>query len=135
MFWWSGTRGMALARKVIGLDRAGCDVQINYGAPSGEVSRLLRTSAHRGGVKLWDSRQLPGTDGKPTLRVHHKYMIVSGSYGGDTSAYKVFCGTQNWINGALRQSDENTLEIASRSVYADYSAEFESIKKYARRIG
>ena len=134
MFWWSGTRGMALARKVIGLDRAGCDVQINYGAPSGEVSRLLRASAHRGGVKLWDSRQTPGTDGRPTLRVHHKYMIVSGNYGGDTSAYKVFAGTQNWINGALRQSDENTLEIKGRSVYADYSSEFQLIKKYARPI-
>lgn len=135
MFWWSGTRGVALANKVIDLDRAGCDVQVNYGAPSGEVSRLLRDSAHRGGVKLWDSRQRKGDDGRPTLRVHHKYMIVNGSFGGDTSAYKVFSGTQNWINGALRQSDENTLEIDSRSAYTGYSAGFESIKKYARRIG
>ena len=62
-------------------------------------------------------------------------MLVSGNYAGDPSAYKVFAGTQNWITGALRQSDENTLEIRSRSVYAAYSSEFQSIKKYARRIG
>ena len=61
-------------------------------------------------------------------------MIVSGNYGGDTAAYKVFAGTQNWINGALRQSDENTLEIKGKSVYADYSSEFQSIKKYAWHI-
>lgn len=135
MFWWSGTRGMALARKVIELDRAGCDVQINYGAPSGEVSRLLRTSAHQGGVQLWDSRQLQDAEGKPTLRVHHKFMIMSGRFGADTTANNVFAGTQNWINGALRQSDENTLEIHSTAAYRAYSQQFEFIKRYARKIG
>ena len=133
MFWWSGARGVYLADKVIGLDRAGCDVQVNYGAPSNEVSRMLRASAHSGGVKLWDSRQRK-VDGKPTLRVHHKYMIVSGRYGDDTSDWRVMAGTQNWIEGALTGSDENTLEIPLRSAYASYSSEFESLKRYSRRI-
>jgi len=44
-------------------------------------------------------------------------------------------GTQNWIAGALTNSDENTLEIASRPAYSAYSAQFESLKKYSRRIG
>ena len=135
MFWWSGARGMYLADKVIGLDRAGCDVQVNYGAPSGEVSAKLRASAHNGGIKLWDSRQRKGADGKPTLRVHNKYMIVSGVYGGNTSDWRVMAGTQNWIAGALTNSDENTLEIDSRPAYSAYSAQFESLKKYSRRIG
>ena len=134
MFWWSGPRGMYLADKVVALDRAGCDVQVNYGAPSGEVSRVLRASAHSGGIKLWDSRQRK-VDGKPSLRVHHKYMIVSGHYGSDTSSWRVMMGTQNWIEGALTGSDENTLEIPKRSAYNAYSAEFESLKRYSRRIG
>jgi hypothetical protein len=43
-------------------------------------------------------------------------------------------GTQNWIEGALTGSDENTLEIPLRSAYASYSSEFESLKRYSRRI-
>ena len=105
---------------------------MNYGAPSNEVSRMLRASAHSGGVKLG---QPPAkVDGKPTLRVHDKYMIVSGRYGNDTSDWRVIAGTQNSIEGALTGSDKNTLEIPLRSAYASYSSEFESLKRYSRRI-
>ncbi len=134
MFWWSGTRGKYLANKVVDLDRAGCDVQVNYGAPSGEVAAKLRRSAHNGGVKLWDSRQRV-VDGRPSLRVHHKFLLVSGSYGLSTADWRVMTGTQNWLRGALTGSDENTVEIDSRSAYSAYSAWFETLKQYSRRIG
>ena len=134
MFWWSGDRGMYLADKVIDLDKAGCDVQVIYGAPSHQVSRKLRASAHRGGIKLWDSRQRR-VDDKPTLRVHSKYMLVSGSYAGTTADWRVMTGTQNWIGGALTGSDENTLEIDSRPAYSNYSANFDWLKTHSRRVG
>lgn len=136
MFAWNSTRGMAIARRLVALDRLGCDVSIIYGAPSRVVRDYLIASARRGGVKLWDSRFDRNGDGLFDLRVHHKYMLINGVYGGDTSAWRVHTGTQNWGRGTLRNGDENTLNVALRSAYAAYLSNWRTVATTAaRRIG
>lgn len=136
MFAWNNDRGMAIARKLVRLDRLGCDVSIIYGAPSAAVRDYLRTSARNGVVKLWDSRFDRDGDGLFDLRTHEKYMLINGSYGGDRSAWRVHTGSQNWGRGTLRGGDENTLNIVSRRAYGQYIRHWDHIARYgARRIG
>jgi phosphatidylserine/phosphatidylglycerophosphate/cardiolipin synthase-like enzyme len=135
MFHWSGERGVYLANKLLALDRAGCLVSVMYGAPSAEVSRILRDSAHRGGIALYDSRVDRNGDGHPELRVHTKYMLITGSYGGDTSSWQVLTGSQNWVAQSLTGGDENTLQINSRAGHARYVNNFDFVRARARQVG
>ena len=136
MFAWNNDRGMQIAKRLVQLDSYGCDVSIIYGAPSAKVRDVLRASARNGGVKLWDSRFDRDGDGIFEIRVHHKYMLINGVYGGDRSSWRVHTGSQNWGRGTLRGGDENTLTIVSRAAYGQYMSNWSFTAKYgARRIG
>jgi phosphatidylserine/phosphatidylglycerophosphate/cardiolipin synthase-like enzyme len=135
MFAWNSTRGMAIARRLVQLQSHGCYVSIVYGAPSAQVRDYLAASARRGGVKLWDSRVDRDEDGLFDLRVHHKYMLINGVYGGDRSSWRVHAGSQNWGRGTLRHGDENTINIVSRKAYTQYIRNWDSVVKVSRRIG
>lgn len=136
MFHWSGQRGVYLARKLIDLDRNGCSVRVIYGAPSAEVSGILRDSAHRGGITLYDSRLDRDGDHHPDLRVHEKYMLIGGNFGSDTSSWQVFTGSQNWVNQSLTGGDENTLHVTGQADHARYVDNFDFIRTHgARQVG
>ncbi len=136
MFAWNDDRGMRIARRLVELDKLGCDVSIIYGAPSAVVRDYLAASARNGVVKLWDSRFDRNYDGYFDLRVHHKYMLINGVYGGDTSSWRVHTGSQNWGRGTLHGGDESTLNVESRGAYGSYIRNWDHIARYAaRRIG
>jgi len=136
MFAWNSHRGMQIARRLVELDGLGCDVSVIYGAPSAQVRDLLRKSARKGGVKLWDSRYDRNGDGYFDLRVHHKYMLINGRYGADRSSWRVHTGSANWGRGTLRGGDENTLNIVHRKAYRQYMQNWNFVRKNgARRIG
>lgn len=136
MFHWGGDRGEYLAKKLLSLQRAGCIVSVIYGAPSKNVSQMLRNSAYAGGIDLYDSRVDRNEDGEIDLRVHSKYLLINGNYDGDSSSWQVFAGSQNWTKGSLTGGDENTLQISSRSAYAKYNNNFDFVRvNGARKIG
>jgi phosphatidylserine/phosphatidylglycerophosphate/cardiolipin synthase-like enzyme len=135
MFAWNSTRGMAVARRLVQLARARCEVSIIYGAPSKIVAKYLRKAARKGHVELWDSRYDRDGDGLVDIRVHHKYLLISGRYGDDRSAWRVHTGSQNWGRGTLTMGDENTVNIASRRVYRQYISNWRMVTHVgARRI-
>ncbi len=136
MFWWSGERGMYLARKLLQLNRNGCIVSVIYGAPSNQVAALLRKSAWNGGINLYDSRRDRNRDGQADLRVHTKYMLINGKYGGDSSSWQVFTGSQNWVRGSLTGGDEVSLQVTSRPAYVRYMRNWNYVRVHgARKIG
>lgn len=135
MFWWSGERGMYLANKLLSLQRAGCRVNVIYGAPSNQVAALLRAAAWKGRINLYDSRHDRNYDGLVDLRVHTKYMAVSGRYAGDRSSWQVLTGSANWVAGSLTGGDELLLRVSSRPAYASYLANFRDVKAQSRKIG
>lgn len=134
MFAWNSTRGMGLAKKVVALDRAGCDVRVVYGAPSRLVRDFLMNSARHGGIKLWDSRFDRDEDGYFDLRTHEKYMLISGVYGSNRSAREVHTGSQNWGRGTLHNGDENTLTIRLPNAYRQYLRNWSVVVKHSRAI-
>jgi len=136
MFAWNSSRGMAIAKRLVRLDNLGCDVSVIYGAPSKTVRNVLRDSARRGGIKLWDSRIHTDDDGLFDVRTHQKYVLINGRYGGDRSSWRVHTGSQNWGRGTLRGGDENTLNIATRAAYRQYIANWHYVATHgSRRIG
>jgi phosphatidylserine/phosphatidylglycerophosphate/cardiolipin synthase-like enzyme len=131
MFRWNSERGIKIAKRVVALDKEGCDVSVIYGAPGSKIVDILSRSARRGGVKLWDSR-IFNLDRAVTLRVHHKYLLVSGRYGDDRSAWRVHTGSANW-GRSLRAGDENTLNVAGKTAWKQYLRNWKFVKKHAAR--
>ncbi|MDQ3616242.1 MAG: phospholipase D-like domain-containing protein [Actinomycetota bacterium] len=136
MFWWSGDRGMYLARRLLALQREGCRVSVTYGAPSNAVAAVLRKAAWQGRIALYDSRKHRNSDGVVDVRVHTKYLLVNGHYGSDRSSWQVFTGSANWVAGSLTGGDEVMLRVTSRPAYVRYVDHYDFVRKYgARRIG
>lgn len=113
---WNGGRGVRLARQVVGLAGAGCNVKVMLGVGVGrQVASVLRRGhvAYRGAHP-----HRPAT--------HQKLMIVSGHYGRHTNASYVWTGSHNWTDRSLR-NDEVTLRIAGARQVAAYLDDFHRI--------
>ena len=136
MFFWSDERGMYIVDRLLQLQKAGCIVSVIYGAPSNEVAAVLRHAAWQGLINLYDTRVDRNGDGQVDLRGHSKYLLINGNYRGDTSAWQVYTGSQNWTNGALTRADEVMLGIESRPAYATYMTNWNDVRRTgARKIG
>jgi phosphatidylserine/phosphatidylglycerophosphate/cardiolipin synthase-like enzyme len=134
MFYWKGERGDYLAGQLLDLAREGCRVSVIYGAPSIKLASRLREAARRRLITLFDSRWDINGDGYVDTRTHAKYVLVRGRYGQDKRAWRVLTGTQNWVAGSLGLSDENTLNIDSRSAYGHYVANWNRIRRHSRQL-
>jgi phosphatidylserine/phosphatidylglycerophosphate/cardiolipin synthase-like enzyme len=134
MFYWAGTRGNYLLDKLLNLAHNGCHVSIIYGAPSRQIADRLRTAAGHHVVDLWDSRWDFNNDGYNEIRTHGKYFLVKGVYGGDSSAYLVSTGSQNWVAGSLSRGDEVTLNVELQSAYHDYIQNWNKVRQHSRRL-
>ncbi len=136
MFYWGKTRGMLLARRLVELQRQGCIVTIIYGAPTRDVSTLLRRVAKNTGLTLYDSRYDRNLDGQVDMRTHAKYLLINGNYKGDSSSWHVTTGSQNWSGGSLTGGDEVTLSIDSRLAYSQYMGNFNDVRRMGtRKVG
>ena len=134
MFYWKGTRGQYIADRLLTLARQGCDVNIIYGAPSLEIAERLRNAARAGLIDLYDSRWDHDGDGFNEVRTHAKYVLVKGHYDGNPRSHQVMTGTQNWVAGSLKRSDENSLNISLRSAWLDYLANWRQIRQHSRQL-
>jgi len=134
MFYWKGTRGNYLLDKLLNLAHNGCHVSVIYGAPSVQIATRLRAAASHHVIDLFDSRWDFNNDGYNEIRTHGKYMLIKGVFGGDSSAYIVSTGSQNWVAGSLSRGDEVTLNIALQSAYHDYIQNWNKVRQHSRRL-
>jgi phosphatidylserine/phosphatidylglycerophosphate/cardiolipin synthase-like enzyme len=134
MFYWKGTRGNYITDKLLSLARAGCAVNVIYGAPSVQMATRLRAAARSGLINLYDSRWDHNDDGWNEVRTHAKYVLVKGTVGDDRTAWQVWTGTQNWVAGSLRKGDENSLNIDLKSAYTAYLRDWNMIRAHSRRL-
>jgi phosphatidylserine/phosphatidylglycerophosphate/cardiolipin synthase-like enzyme len=93
---WQGRRGAWIARRLVELYAAGCDVKLMHGSADKEVQPALNRRTKRGLVPVRTNGF--DRDGDTFLDVysHHKYMTISGNYGGNTAARLVLTGSSNW---------------------------------------
>jgi phosphatidylserine/phosphatidylglycerophosphate/cardiolipin synthase-like enzyme len=126
-------RGLYLAKKLVALDDAGCNVHVIYGAPSHDVAHVLSQSGPHGGVVVRDSRYDFNDDGVVDHYDHTKVLLIDGAIKGNRSAWVTYTGSENWTALALHRSDEDMIRIASRHVYFRYAAEFQDIVHHGSR--
>ena len=124
MFGIIGDRGMHLATKLRKLDDAGCRVEVLLAKPGRSVIKELRRPGKNGGVTVHDTRYDRDGDGRPDKYIHAKYMIISGNYAGDSSAWTVFTGSQNWFPRSQTHDDEIVVQIKNRTTFKKYNAHF-----------
>ncbi|MBE1583918.1 phosphatidylserine/phosphatidylglycerophosphate/cardiolipin synthase family protein [Nonomuraea angiospora] len=119
---------IAIPAKLRDLAARGCTVRIVYGIMSDEVKRLLLAEPRVELRTLGDGGALPG-------RVHSKYLLIEGSYGGDRDAHWVITGSHNYIETSLRRNDETLLRLNDKSIYRQYVANFERMRAVAPLAG
>ncbi|MGW6500521.1 phospholipase D-like domain-containing protein [Nonomuraea angiospora] len=119
---------IAIPAKLRDLAARGCTVRIVYGIMSDEVKRLLQAEPRVELRTLGDGGALPG-------RVHSKYLLIEGSYGGDRDAHWVITGSHNYIETSLRRNDETLLRLNDKSIYRQYVANFERMRAVAPLAG
>lgn len=133
MFTWSGNRGMTLARKLYGLDQAGCDVQAILGAPGAGVVRELRRPGRNGGVAVWDSRRDRDRNGELDLYTHMKMLSIKGAVGSNPRSRVVYTGSANWTNSAYTRGDEVVIRLDTPRAFRQYTKHFNYVKKRSVR--
>jgi hypothetical protein len=93
---WAGERGAWIARRMVQLYGQGCDVRLMHGSVDLPVKKAFRNRTKRGLVPVRANGFDEDRDGFLDTYTHHKYMTVSGNYGGDRSTNMVLTGSSNW---------------------------------------
>lgn len=111
---WNDLRGRNLARDVASLAQEGCDVTAILGVGVGPTVTNTLESA---GVRIVKSKY-PGVD------THQKLLIVRGEVDGATIATRVWTGSSNWSDAALKR-DDIILKITDEAIGQQYIEGFE----------
>lgn len=102
---WSGDRGAWIARKIVRLHAQGCNIRLMHGSADDKVRAVLRRNTRRGMVPIRANGFDESGDGYIDRYSHHKYMTISGRYGGDSSTRLMMTGSSNWA-GIGTKGDE-----------------------------
>jgi hypothetical protein len=136
MYQWSTLR-VRLAEKLWSLDNAGCIVEVIYNPSTTDatiLSALTKSGGKYGGVKIIKALDDPNRDGTAEHFLHNKYMIVNGSYAGDTSSKIVFSGSANWTNSALHYGNEIMFKVSDSAVYGLYLNQWNRLYTWVKNI-
>jgi phosphatidylserine/phosphatidylglycerophosphate/cardiolipin synthase-like enzyme len=134
MYQWSILR-VRLADRIWDLDDRGCKVTIMFDptrVDPGVLRALTRPGGRNGGPAIVPAATDEDENGVVDKMVHDKYMLINGSYAGDTSARIVFTGSANWTNNALHYNDEFMLRIWDSSVYYSFLKHWDKVREFAK---
>lgn len=134
MYQWSILR-VRLADKIWALDNQGCKVTIMFDptrVDPGVLRSLTKPGGRYGGPTIVPAATDDDDNGVVDKMIHDKYMLVDGSYAGDTSARVVFTGSANWTNNALHYNDEFMLRIWDNAVFASFRKHWDKVREFAK---
>jgi phosphatidylserine/phosphatidylglycerophosphate/cardiolipin synthase-like enzyme len=114
------------ATRLIQLDEYGCDVRVlvHRSPTTGETN--LGVETRRG---LCDH----GIPVRSIEKLHHKFVISSGSYEGAANSPQVLMGSHNMTLDALRYNDEVLMRIkGSNSTYDLYKGHWDDMWQFSQ---
>ena len=124
-------RGREIAKRLVALRRAGCNVKVLYGLMGSRVKGILRA----GRVPIHQQAVDHDGDWIYDRYLHQKVMTVNGVYGSDTSATLAFNGSAN-MQGYTLRSDEILGRISAPTTVRFYQrwidGRFGRSARYAR---
>ncbi|WP_329297241.1 phospholipase D-like domain-containing protein [Streptomyces sp. NBC_00659] len=124
---------LAVAQKLVALQKAGCTVDIVYSqTDSGSSSGTWETLHATGGPALrcynWDDDNDPDTAARI---IHSKYLLIEGKYDGATGQKVLWTGSHNYTGPALTKNDETLLKVDGDADHDAYVTDFNAVKAAA----
>ncbi|WP_369035930.1 phospholipase D-like domain-containing protein [Streptomyces adonidis] len=124
---------LAVAQKLVALQKAGCEVDIVYSqTDSGSSSGTWETLHASGGPALrcynWDD---DGNSNTASRIIHSKYLLIEGKYDGTASQKVLWTGSHNYSGPALTKNDEALLKVDSNADHDAYVTVFDATKAAA----
>ncbi|WP_330291011.1 phospholipase D-like domain-containing protein [Streptomyces sp. NBC_00576] len=124
---------LAVAQKLVALQKAGCAVDIVYSqTDSGSSSGTWETLHASGGPALrcynWDD---DGNTKTAARIIHSKYLLIEGKYDGTASQKVLWTGSHNYSGPALTKNDEALLKVDSNADHDAYVTAFNAAKAAA----
>ncbi|WP_327694864.1 phospholipase D-like domain-containing protein [Streptomyces sp. NBC_00459] len=124
---------LAVAQKLVALQKAGCQVDIVYSeTDSGSSSGTWETLHASGGPALrcynWDD---DGNANTAARIIHSKYLLIEGKYDGTASQKVLWTGSHNYSGPALTKNDEALLKVDSNTDHDAYVTAFNAAKAAA----
>ncbi|WP_418062172.1 phospholipase D-like domain-containing protein [Pimelobacter simplex] len=114
-----GERGKKLARKLVYLRKAGCDIRVVYALMGGDVHKILT----RGKVAKLQLAYDRDRNGVYDIYLHLKSLAISGVYEGRTNARVTYNGSANWSSVPLASDDVvgEFRDISMTKAYIDWT--------------
>jgi phosphatidylserine/phosphatidylglycerophosphate/cardiolipin synthase-like enzyme len=123
---WANGRGGYLADKIVNLWAAGCNVKVMHGSADDTVRSRITRSTKRGRVPIRSNGFDDSGDGMIDRYTHHKYLIISGHYGKNTSENRIYTGSSNWALRGL-SGDELIFRVRGPRAVNQYRKNFDYI--------
>jgi phosphatidylserine/phosphatidylglycerophosphate/cardiolipin synthase-like enzyme len=114
-----------IADKLVGLERAGCDVQVVMRKAGPQSSAKIIKELKDGHIKVG---LYPDSKG---ANIHSKYLLIDSKYdtaGAFVTRKLVYTGSHNYTGGALRNNDETLLRVDNAAVFAQFLANWNTIR-------
>ncbi len=124
---WHGTRGKWLASRVRQMYNQGCYVRILYSF----MGKGTYTTLKKGTGSRMVIRRVLFSNARQVVAVkysHQKMFAASGNIAGDRSSWVVWTGSNNFSDRGIK-ADEVTLRVADRGAFAQYSSNWNFMRK------
>ena len=134
--WGWSVKRLDIAQQLVKLQGQGCNVQVilNNFKTGTSIRRALLKSTRYGKVKVYNAGIDTNHNGKHDKYMHHKAIMISGVWRGDTTAKVVYTGSANFTGLATLTNNEIIMRVISNVTYNAYAANFVYIRdRWTRR--
>lgn len=129
MFQWTYGR-IALAKRAWELADQGCRVEVVYSGEAVEkkvTAQLLKRNRY-GVIPIYNGRYDRNANGVLDTFMHHKVVMIDGTYLGNSRTRAVYTGSANFTNNAQRTSNEIMLRLGSTAYYNAFAENINMIR-------
>jgi phosphatidylserine/phosphatidylglycerophosphate/cardiolipin synthase-like enzyme len=106
----SGRRGHYIARKLISLWGAGCDIRIMHASVDRDLRTIMNTRTRRGLIPARSDGFDYDNDGLLDMYTHQKMFTIKGNWGGNPKSNILVTGSPNWADIAFH-GDEIMIRV------------------------
>lgn len=110
----------------------GCEVRVLVRQGLDRVGILVMAEMDNSDVKL--SAFPPADDDEDSVSIHSKYMLLDGTFRGETDQQIVWTGSHNYTGPALDQNDETLLRIRDDETHEAFVDDWNNAEGFAEPV-
>jgi hypothetical protein len=129
----SGRRGNYIARKLIALWGAGCDVRIMHASVDSSLRKVMNTRTRRGLVPARSDGFDDDNDGFLDMYTHQKMFTIRGNWNGNPRANVLVTGSANWADIAFHGDEVMVRTVDAARLVSQWNNNFNFIWNHHSR--